>query len=90
VAEPAVPTLSLLALMLFLSWLHLRVGIGHPLLGGAYTAIPFPRRDADEQGAWMTDAQFLDGLGLAGTLPPPLVIFANFVGWLGAGLALLR
>jgi chromate transporter len=55
--------------------------------GGAYTAIPFLRRDAVEKGAWMTDAQFLDGLGLAGTLPAPLVIFATFVGWLGAGLA---
>ena len=36
---------------------------------------------------WMTDAQFLDGLALSGILPAPLVIFATFVGYLGAGAA---
>jgi chromate transporter len=35
----------------------------------------------------MTDAQFLDGLGLAGILPAPLVIFATFAGWISGGLA---
>jgi chromate transporter len=35
----------------------------------------------------MTDAQFLDGLGLSGVLPAPLVIFATFVGWISGGLA---
>ncbi|MFD1789211.1 chromate transporter [Sphingomonas floccifaciens] len=34
----------------------------------------------------MSDAQFLDGLGLSGILPAPLVIFATFVGWICGGL----
>jgi chromate transporter len=33
----------------------------------------------------MTDEQFLDGLALSGILPAPLIIFATFVGYLGAG-----
>lgn len=55
--------------------------------GGAYTVIPFLRRDAVDRGAWMTDAQFLDGLGLSGVLPAPLIIFATFAGYIGGGLA---
>lgn len=53
--------------------------------GGAYTAIPFIRNDTVGRG-WMTDAQFLDGLGLSGILPAPLVIFATFVGFITGGL----
>jgi chromate transporter len=53
--------------------------------GGAYTAIPFIQRDAVEVGAWMTNAQFLDGLALSGLLPAPLIIFSTFVGYLGGG-----
>ncbi len=55
--------------------------------GGAYTVIPFLRHDAVGPGGWMSDAQFLDGLALSGILPAPLVIFATFVGYLGAGTA---
>ncbi|MGH2785505.1 MAG: chromate efflux transporter [Actinomycetota bacterium] len=54
--------------------------------GGAYTAIPFVRRDAVIAGRWMTDAQFLDSLALSGILPAPLIIFGTFVGYVGAGL----
>jgi chromate transporter len=53
--------------------------------GGAYTAIPFLQNDAVAVGGWMTDEQFLDGLALSGILPAPLIIFATFVGFLGAG-----
>ena len=53
--------------------------------GGAYTALPFVRADTVGRG-WMSDAQFLDGLGLSGILPAPLVIFATFVGWICGGL----
>lgn len=71
--------------------------VGHPQLflsglkaglltfGGAYTVIPFLQRDAVVVGAWMNDRQFLDGLGLSGILPAPLIIFATFVGYLGGG-----
>lgn len=53
--------------------------------GGAYTVIPFLQEDAVLDGAWMTNAQFLDGLALSGLLPAPLIIFATFVGYLGGG-----
>jgi chromate transporter len=55
--------------------------------GGAYTAIPFVRRDAVERGRWLTDRQFLDGLALGGVLPAPLIIFATFVGYIAGALA---
>jgi chromate transporter len=53
--------------------------------GGAYTAIPFLQRDAVEEGKWMTDGEFLDGVALSGTLPAPLIIFSTFVGYIGGG-----
>lgn len=53
--------------------------------GGAYTTIPFLRQDAVVSGAWMTDAQFLDGIALSGVLPAPFIIFATFVGYIGNG-----
>lgn len=54
--------------------------------GGAYTAIPFVRADTVARG-WITDAQFLDGVAIAGVLPAPLVIFATFAGWISGGPA---
>jgi chromate transporter len=53
--------------------------------GGAYTAIPFLQEDAVASGAWMSNAQFLDGLALGSLLPAPLIIFATFVGFAGGG-----
>jgi chromate transporter len=53
--------------------------------GGAYTVIPFLQDDAVADGAWMTNAQFLDGVALSSLLPAPLIIFATFVGYLGGG-----
>ncbi len=52
--------------------------------GGAYTVIPFLRREAVVAG-WMTNSQFVDGLALSGILPAPLVIFGTFVGYVGGG-----
>ena len=54
--------------------------------GGAYTAIPFLQKDAVEEGGWMTEHDFLDGLALSGILPAPLIIFSTFVGYFGGGL----
>jgi chromate transporter len=34
---------------------------------------------------WLTDAQFLDGVALAGVLPAPMVIFCTFVGYVAGG-----
>ncbi|MBS3962406.1 MAG: chromate efflux transporter [Sandarakinorhabdus sp.] len=76
-AAAASPT----ALALF--WAGLKGGL--LTFGGAYTAIPFVRNDTVGRG-WMTDAQFLDGLGLSGILPAPLVIFVTFVGFVSGGL----
>ena len=53
--------------------------------GGAYTAIPFLRKDAVEDGGWISEGQFLDSLALSGVLPAPLVIFATFIGFLAGG-----
>jgi chromate transporter len=53
--------------------------------GGAYTAIPFLQHYAVELGGWLTNAQFLDGIALAGILPAPLIIFGTFVGYLAGG-----
>jgi chromate transporter len=53
--------------------------------GGAYTVIAFLQHDAVEVQTWMTNAQFLDGLALSGTLPAPLIIFATFVGFVAGG-----
>jgi chromate transporter len=55
--------------------------------GGAYTVIPFLQRDAVTVGGWMTNDQFLDGMALSGLLPAPLIIFATFVGYIGANAA---
>ena len=66
-----------------LFWSGLKAGL--LTFGGAYTVIPFLQRDAVHQGAWMSNAQFLDGLALAGLLPAPLVIFSTFVGYVGGG-----
>jgi chromate transporter len=68
-----------------LLWSGLRAGL--LTFGGAYTVIPFLQEDAVSRGAWMTNAQFLDGLALSGLLPAPLVIFSTFVGYLGGGWA---
>jgi chromate transporter len=66
-----------------LFWSGLKAGL--LTFGGAYTAIPFLQDDAVRQGAWMSNAQFLDGLALSGLLPAPLIIFSTFVGYLGGG-----
>lgn len=79
VVNGALQTISVPALF----WSGLKAGL--LTFGGAYTAIPFLQRDAVVQGAWMNNAQFLDGLALGGLLPAPLVIFATFVGYLGGG-----
>jgi chromate transporter len=67
-----------------LSWAGLKSGL--LTFGGAYTVIPFLQHDSVQVGHWMTNSQFLDGLGLSGLLPAPLIIFSTFVGYIGGGL----
>lgn len=66
-----------------LFWSGLKAGC--LTFGGAYTAIPLLQRDAVTVGAWMSNAQFMDGIALGGLLPAPLIIFSTFVGYVGGG-----
>jgi len=68
-----------------LFWSGLRAGL--LTFGGAYTVIPFLQHDAVMARAWMTNAEFLDGLAMSGILPAPLIIFATFIGYFAGGLA---
>lgn len=68
---------------LALFWAGLKGGL--LTFGGAYAAIPFVRADTVGRG-WLTDGQFLDGIGMSGLLPAPLVIFVTFVGFVAGGL----
>jgi chromate transporter len=79
ISSLAPTTVSLLDLF----WSGLKAGA--LTFGGAYTAIPFLQRDAVNQGAWMTNGQFMDGVALSGLLPAPLIIFSTFVGYIGGG-----
>jgi chromate transporter len=79
-AEAAVLGSSSLAALF---WSGLKAG--SLTFGGAYTVIPFLQQDAVSRGSWMSNAQFMDGIALAGLLPAPLVIFATFVGYIGGG-----
>jgi chromate transporter len=79
-AGAALPGASSLAALF---WSGLKAG--SLTFGGAYTVIPFLQRDAVTQSAWMSNAQFMDGIALAGLLPAPLIIFATFVGYIGGG-----
>ncbi len=65
-----------------LFWSGLKSGL--LTFGGAYTAIPFVRVDTVGRG-WLSDATFLDGVGLSNVIPAPLVIFSTFVGWIAGG-----
>jgi len=80
-ATPVAASGSAGALALFLAGLK----GGLLTFGGAYTAIPYVRADTVGRG-WLSDASFLDGVALAGTLPAPLVIFATFAGYIAGGL----
>ncbi len=66
-------------------WEGLKAGL--VTFGGAFTAIPYLQDVAVEGEAWLTEAQFVDGLAIGGVLPAPLIIFSTFVGYLAGGLA---
>ncbi len=50
--------------------------------GGAYAVLPYVAQQAVEYFHWLTPAQMIDGLGLAETLPGPLIKVLQFVGFL--------
>jgi chromate transporter len=52
--------------------------------GGAYALLAYMAQQAVESYGWMSAAEMVDGLGLAETLPGPLIKITQFVGFLGA------
>jgi chromate transporter len=53
-------------------------------IGGAYALLAYMAQQAVETYHWMTAPEMVDGLGLAETLPGPLIKVTQFVGFLGA------
>src|SRR6185503_16420621 len=52
--------------------------------GGAYALLAYMAQEAVESYRWMTAPEMVDCLGLAETLPGPLIKITQFVGFLGA------
>jgi chromate transporter len=52
--------------------------------GGAYAVLAYMAQAAVESYGWLTPEQMVDGLGLAETTPGPLILVAQFVGFLAA------
>jgi len=52
--------------------------------GGAYALLAYMAQQAVETYGWMTAPEMVDGLGLAETLPGPLIKITQFVGFLAA------
>jgi chromate transporter len=53
-------------------------------IGGAYALLGYMAQQAVDTHHWMTAPEMVDGLGLAETLPGPLIKVTQFVGFLGA------
>jgi chromate transporter len=52
--------------------------------GGAYALLAYMAQQAVETYGWMSGPEMVDGLGLAETLPGPLIKVTQFVGFLAA------
>lgn len=52
--------------------------------GGAYPAVAFVGAQAVETWNWLTQAQMIDGLALAETIPGPLSLYNGYVGAMAA------
>jgi chromate transporter len=52
--------------------------------GGAYALLAYMAQEAVETYRWMSAPEMVDGLGLAETLPGPLIKVTQFVAFLGA------
>ena len=50
--------------------------------GGAYAVLAYMAQDVVTQHGWLTAGEMMDGLGLAETTPGPLILVAEFVGFL--------
>jgi len=83
--------LPLLLCVMFLGKEHVLVDIGVFFsklavvsFGGAYALLAYMAQQAVETYGWMSAPEMVDGLGLAETLPGPLIKVTQFVGFLGA------
>jgi chromate transporter len=77
--------------LLFLGKDHVFVDIGAFFsklavvsFGGAYALLAYMAQQAVETYGWMSAPEMVDGLGLAETLPGPLIKVTQFVAFLGA------
>jgi chromate transporter len=52
--------------------------------GGAYAVLAYVAQEAVEKYGWLQPGEMLDGLGMAETTPGPLIMVAQFVGFMGA------
>ena len=52
--------------------------------GGAYAVLAFVAQEAVGVYGWLAPGEMLDGLGMAETTPGPLIMVAQFVGFMGA------
>jgi chromate transporter len=52
--------------------------------GGAYAVLAYVAQEAVNHYGWLRPGEMLDGLGLAETTPGPLILVAEFVGFLAA------
>jgi chromate transporter len=52
--------------------------------GGAYAVLAYMAQQAVYVYGWLQPGEMLDGLGMAETTPGPLIMVAEFVGYLGA------
>ena len=80
---------ALAALVLGLEHVFVDIGIFFSKLavvsfGGAYALMAYMAQQAVESYGWMSAPEMVDGLGLAETLPGPLIKVTQFVGFLGA------
>jgi chromate transporter len=80
---------ALAAMLLGTSHVFVDIGIFFSKLavvsfGGAYALMAYMAQQAVETYGWMSAPEMVDGLGLAETLPGPLIKVTQFVGFLGA------
>jgi chromate transporter len=52
--------------------------------GGAYSVLAYVAEECVETYGWLTAGEMLDGLGMAETMPGPLIKVVEFVGFMGA------
>jgi len=52
--------------------------------GGAYAVLAYVAQEAVGTYGWLAPGEMLDGLGMAETMPGPLIMVLQFVGFLGA------